>query len=277
MYPSGDFLKRMKEALFIKDDIVSSYENGNSSLCAQDVDNLKNWSPGEDLVREYELHDEGYQEIMKLAQRLKKAFPKLFELLDAKDYTFRSVNEEIAENSMKGFIAGLGKLNISVDSPWVAYDNLISRDQIQKRLGINYSLSNTNVMGMWDFCRYMTAGIDKKMSPWCALFSTEDLKVMEYVDDIREYFRNGYGNPTNKLFGEIAIAELLKSFREVIAGNGKKIAAYVTRASTTEMIFSALGLFNDRILSTTSQKYDRKWMTSKFAGFASNFIAVLNK
>ncbi|XP_075971143.1 multiple inositol polyphosphate phosphatase 1-like [Anticarsia gemmatalis] len=311
MNPSGDYVKQMKDAMFIKDYVASSYEHGNSSLCAQDVESLQNWTPDKGLFdKDSQLSEEGYQEMVGLGKRLRKAFSKLLEQLSTQDYTFRSVNEKVGQDSIKGFVEGFGN-KVQVEPPKSGYDSILpyatcgkyikdvkhnndsiaeaakyqasseflaSKDRIQRRLGIDNSLSEANYIAIWDFCRFTSSGINNKFSPWCALFTTEDLKVMEYADDLREYYSHGYGTPMNKLFGEIAMAELLKSFRNVKEGNGKKIEAYITRASTMEMVYAALGLFKDASpLPGNARKSDRKWRTSKFAGFASNLIAVLNK
>ncbi|KAJ0067034.1 hypothetical protein NL108_007846, partial [Boleophthalmus pectinirostris] len=45
-------------------------------------------------------------------------------------------------------------------------------------------------------CAYEFA-INNKNSPWCQLFDEEDAKVMEYVSDLREYWKRGYGHDIN--------------------------------------------------------------------------------
>lgn len=145
-------------------------------------------------------------------------------------------------------------------------------------MGIDYTLTNANIIAIWDFCRYTTIGIPNKFSPWCALFTTEDLKVMEYVEDLDHYYRNGYGVATNKLFGEIVLSDILKSFRDVKEGKGRKIHAYVTDGGTMDMVYTALGLFKDASpLTGQKRKVDRSWRTSKFSIFSNNLFAVLNK
>lgn len=153
-----------------------------------------------------------------------------------------------------------------------------SKDRIQRRLGIDYPLTPTNITALYDLCRYTSSGITNTFSPWCALFTTEDLKVMEYVADLRHYYKSGYGTPMSELFGQITLTDLLKSFQEAKSGKGRKITAYISHATMMDMLHTALKLFKDDApLSSSKRKPDRKWRSSKLAIFSANLMAVLNK
>lgn len=116
------------------------------------------------------------------------------------------------------------------------------------------------------------------MSPWCALFTTEDLKVLEYYGDLRHYYRNGYGNKINPRLGQIPLVDLLKTFQQAVDGKGKKIVAYFTHATMIDMVYTALDLFKDNDPLTSAQRNsDRKWRTSKWTTFGANLFVVLNK
>lgn len=49
----------------------------------------------------------------------------------------------------------------------------------------------------YTMCRYDKALTYKNVSPWCAAFSNEDLLVLEYVDDLLYYYKDGYGYDIN--------------------------------------------------------------------------------
>lgn len=38
-------------------------------------------------------------------------------------------------------------------------------------------------------------------SPWCAVFSKDDLMVQEYDDDIYDFYKDSYGRPLNPKMG----------------------------------------------------------------------------
>lgn len=152
------------------------------------------------------------------------------------------------------------------------------KDRMQRRIGIDYTLTDVNITALYDWCRYTWEGSENKVSPWCALFTTEDLKVLEYADDLKHYYENGYGTQTNELFGKIPLADLLNQFQEVKDGKGKKIVTYFTDTTMIEMVYTALNLFNDENpLNGARKDPKRKWRNSKLSPFSSNLFAVLNR
>ncbi|KAJ8732796.1 hypothetical protein PYW07_015395 [Mythimna separata] len=309
--PGTEFGNSMKDALVIKDYIVSSYERGNCSLCAQDVENLQRWQDDKQMFEKpYQLTKEGSLESEGIGRRLKEAFPKLLAKLDKNDYQIRPAPGAWMADSAKAFVDGLydrpltvqpAKTDFDVIAPYDTCQKYIdlklsgkpyeesmkflrspeylaSKDRIQRRLGIDYTLTDTNITALYDLCRYPTSGLTNKFSPWCALFTTEDLKALEYVADLRHYYRSGYGTPMNELFGQIALTDLLKSFQDSKTGKGKKITAYSTHATMMDMVYTALKLFKDDApLTGAFRKPDRKWRSSKLAVFSSNLMVVLNK
>lgn len=118
----------MRDALIIKDYIVSSYEKGNSSLCAQDVENLRNWKVNMDIFEKpSELTKEGYQESEGIARRLKQAFPKLLENLENEHALIRPARGYWIEESAKGFIQGISDKRLTVQQPGIEFDILTVR------------------------------------------------------------------------------------------------------------------------------------------------------
>lgn len=117
-----------------------------------------------------------------------------------------------------------------------------------------------------------------KPSPWCALFTSEDLQVLEYIEDLKHYYSDGYGTPMNKMFGYIPLADLLQNFKAIKQGKGKKITAYFGYKTTVDMTITALGMFEDeKPLMSGKRNRERKWRSSRLSNFASNIMAVLSK
>ena len=50
---------------------------------------------------------------------------------------------------------------------------------------------------IYDMCRFDKALNFGKLSPWCAAFSPEDLLIFEYNEDMKSYYKNGYGYEIN--------------------------------------------------------------------------------
>ncbi|CAH2266195.1 jg6487 [Pararge aegeria aegeria] len=310
--PSAMFSEKMKEAISTKKYIIDSYEKGHSSLCAQDIENLRKWEPDYkfyDGVRD--IMEEGRQEMIGASKRLKEAFPVLLRDLPKGSYTFRSGQGLWIERSMEAFVSGFGKPSLVIDdvkpnqdvmNPYANCDYyqqnvrnspkssaesnrylthpeyLAAKDRIHRRSGIEYSLTDENITALYDLCRYDWNAVEYKISPWCAIFTKDDLEVLEYVQDLNHYYRNSYGTPVNEVFGKVPLGDLFTNFESVTKGGGKKIVAYVTHSTMLDQIYMTLGLFKDSVpLTGANRDRDRKWRTSKISTFGVNFVAVLNR
>ncbi|XP_013178148.1 PREDICTED: multiple inositol polyphosphate phosphatase 1-like [Papilio xuthus] len=310
--PGENFVYKMLDATLLKDYIKTSHEKGDGIMCAQDVDNLSNWIIDEDTFHNvHQIAKEGYEEMAGLGHRFSAVFKDLLISTDEKNYTLRSAYGHWLENSAKGFIQGIGNESLVIDKPHKTYDIiapyescnyymkgvkqnpeiykeptkyqdmtefLAVKEGIQKRTGINYTLTNENITSLYDLCRYTSSGTHKKLSPWCALFTTEDIKVLEYIGDLRHYYRNSYGTPVNKIFGRIPLTDLLETFIKAKNGKGNLFTIYFTHATMMDMVYTALGLFKDEVPLTAEFRNDtRKWRSSKSSAFASNLMVTLNR
>ncbi|XP_038210399.1 multiple inositol polyphosphate phosphatase 1-like [Zerene cesonia] len=307
--PGGNYSLYMKDAISLRNKVKSSYEKGTRFLCAQDVENLINWQVDSELFdKAHSLTREGYQEMFGIGKRLREAFIQLLDKVENGSYVIRSAYGHWVENGVIGFVEGLSN-NKSMEIQHLAPQNdslavyyrcpkymkeirrhpktyseydtylenkeyLAAKKRIENRVGVE--LTNDNITGLYDLCRYAWSAIDNKPSPWCALFSMKDLEVMEYAGDLRHYYRNGFGNQLNVLMGEIVISDLYKKFIHAKDNRGVKIVAYFSHATMLDMVVSALGVFNDKMpLTGTFRNVNRKWRSSKVSAFAANLIAVL--
>lgn len=101
---------------------------------------------------------------------------------------------------------------------------------------------------------------------------------MEYMGDMKHYYRNSYGSRFSKKFGEVTMADLLKKFRLAKDGKGEKFTGYFTHATMVNMIYAALGLFEDKKPLTADHRDPRrKWRSSTISSFSANIVAVLNR
>lgn len=123
IYPGISTSGHMQDALVFKDYVVSSHDSGSSSLCAQDVDNLRNWSPDSKMFGQtHQLSEEGHEEVLGLGSRFKQAFPKLFSKLDKENYIFRPASGNWIEESAKAFISGLQNERLVIEKVKEDYD-----------------------------------------------------------------------------------------------------------------------------------------------------------
>ncbi len=69
-------------------------------------------------------------------------------------------------------------------------------DAVEKRLGLT-GLDDDQMKLLYNLCRFEEAFRPSETSAWCAAFSTEDLKVLEYFEDLKYYYKNGYATDIN--------------------------------------------------------------------------------
>ncbi|XP_075971142.1 multiple inositol polyphosphate phosphatase 1-like [Anticarsia gemmatalis] len=308
--PGGRFAKQMKAVLEFKQYILNNYETGNHTMCAQDIENLRKWQPSKSVMNEpNELNDEGYLEMVGIASRLRETFPDLLSDLHEGEYLFHPAFGNRMLDSAKAFIEGLQYRGLTIEKVINGYDDMAphatcgvyqrdvrlnpnvfdevtkyekTSDYLDTKYNIESKLgdrtTNDDIVALYDLCRYLWDGINKIASPWCALFTTKDLEVLEYTGDLMHYYRNGYGTKYSKAFGEIILADMLRNFESTKRHKGKKIISYFAHATSIDTILVALNLFKDaNHLTGAYRNSDRKWRTTKLSTFGANLIAVLNK
>ncbi|CAH2266193.1 jg6486 [Pararge aegeria aegeria] len=310
--PGIDYGRNMLEALVIRDYVVTSFSNGKSSMCSQDVENLRDWEVDTELFENtHGLTAEGYKEMKEIGKRIKEAFKELLTNLEDGSYTLRSAYGAWIENGVDGFVKGISSIPLMVEKSNPKYDIMAPyeacpkylagvkhnpgtykeadmyqstpefkaiKERIKNLTGVQYPLTDTNVTSLYDLCRYTWSPINNNRSPWCALFTNEDLYALEYYGDLRHYYRNGYGTPMPKKFGQIPMADLYKTFVNAKDGNHRKLTTYFSHATMMDMVYNALEWFKDEIpLRSVYRDPNRKWRSTMTSPFAGNLIAVLTR
>lgn len=131
--PSAYNSNIMKDAIAIRNYVVSSYEEGRSSLCAQDIENLRNWEFNESFFNgKQDITEEGREEMIGLSKRLKQAFPDLLNSLQKGSYTFRPARGLWIENSVTHFAKSFGNNDLVIEKAETDSDimNVSSKDNI---------------------------------------------------------------------------------------------------------------------------------------------------
>ncbi|XP_050350969.1 multiple inositol polyphosphate phosphatase 1-like [Nymphalis io] len=299
-------------------EILIAYENNRTHLtnCFQDIEDLLHWSWNStlDTLPNY-LTGIGYEEIFDLGKRVREKFETLLSGTPDKFY-FRPTNEQRTTTSAIAFVHGLtfgtgANLTTSIDEPWEQdnvirpyesckkYQNEVKKGQklvnqlalydsspevlavterVRKHLGIKYQVTVADTYNLYELCRFHRSWSPNLRSPWCSFFTNEDLEVMEYRDDVRHYYRNGYGSEVNANLGTSALKDLYENFENATLNRGKNIVSYFTHDTMFEMVISALGLYKDtEPLHGSYRNANRLWRTSEIAAFSTNLIAVLFK
>ncbi|XP_034832258.1 multiple inositol polyphosphate phosphatase 1-like [Maniola hyperantus] len=275
--PSTADTRNMRKTVALRDDILHNHGEGKGEMCAQDVEDLQNWTwnPKLDFKTSY-LTSHGYQELFEFGQRFGQKFTSFLE--DVSSSMIRPTSEQRTQGSVKAFVQGLQGINRTFVIENHILNDPVARVQenVQRKTGIEMELKPTIIMGMYDLCRFYRSYSLFKRSPWCSVFSDDDLEILEYVEDIVHYFRNGYGKSLNALTGAVGLKDLYEKFQNASQTGQKSFTAYFTHDTMVDMIYTAMGLYkDDPKLSGLERVKDRKWRTSFLTPFAANFVAVL--
>uniref|UniRef100_T1GEJ6 Multiple inositol polyphosphate phosphatase 1 n=1 Tax=Megaselia scalaris TaxID=36166 RepID=T1GEJ6_MEGSC len=102
------------------------------------------------------------------------------------------------------------------------------------------------------------------------------LWILEYDEDIKYFYKAGYGNPLNLNQPCEAVKDMLK-FLENDSPSTPKAAGYFTHSTMVQMFVSALGINNDHETMKADdypRNANRKYRISKSGPFAANIAAV---
>ncbi|KRT86210.1 Phosphatase [Oryctes borbonicus] len=160
-------------------------------------------------------------------------------------------------------------------------DSLIMKraiDKINKKLNLDKALSFDDVFLMYTTCAFETAWTSKRKSPWCIAFDMDTIKVIEYAEDLKYYWLDGYGK-------EITYKQACKVFNDMLnfitdQNPYPKAVFYFTHSGTLLKMLSHLNLYKDDE-SLRAAGYDknhnRKWRVSHIDTFGGNLAFILYK
>ena len=84
---------------------------------------------------------------------------------------------------------------------------------VSKRLGFKSNLEVNDITLMYTTCSFETAWNPSELSAWCAVFSEEDFKVLEYHTDIECYWKHGYGFELTFKRACRTVVDIVESFK----------------------------------------------------------------
>ncbi|XP_067155685.1 multiple inositol polyphosphate phosphatase 1 [Apteryx mantelli] len=132
-------------------------------------------------------------------------------------------------------------------------------------------------------CSYELA-IKNMTSPWCSLFNEEDAKVLEYLNDLKQYWKRGYGYDINSrsscnLFQDI-FQQLDKAVEESKSSKpiSSPVIVQIGHAETLQPLLALMGFFKDdeplRANNYVKQTH-RKFRSGRIVPYAANLVFVL--
>ncbi|KAI9563599.1 hypothetical protein GHT06_011063 [Daphnia sinensis] len=319
-YPSSRDVFRMKDRLpKLRKTILQNHKERRGTLCQQDIDGLSNnGSIRIDDDFDEKLTATGREELLVLARRFRGRFADFFNsqpAFNTQDYHFRHIASLPSQSSARSFSRGIftnGDIQLTEapvgDRLVHFYENCTRwREQVEEkgmleqeltlfrqsvtfqntladvttRLGFQYNMSSDDMLMIYDICRYQKAWYLEQISPWCAAFTSENLKVLEFGEDLETYHKQGYGHELNYHQACPLVEDLVTRIRAFKANNGtenqQRGVFYFTEGEGLLRFIARMGLAKDEqpLTNDMTPSAERKWRTSLMGSFAANVAVVL--
>ncbi|XP_011496891.1 PREDICTED: multiple inositol polyphosphate phosphatase 1-like [Ceratosolen solmsi marchali] len=300
--------------------IYNHENRGNGRLCNNDFQALKNWYPYPSLNETFanELTRQGEQDMRLLARRLQSEFPDILradpQINNYQIYKFRSSNTSRTRKSMEAFMDGLFNSRNAVPKEYTpSNDSLLHADKncpewdksydtdhvndesdkfilgteyqnliqnVSSRLGFSHNINNESIGLMYDMCRYEKAWEINRLSIWCSIFNKQELKILEYLEDLNHFYYTGPGREINKKLGCPLVKDMFEHFRNLESGhdeNEPKGIFYFSHTVTLQNFMAALDIDKDSTPLLASNYHSvtrRHYRTSMHGAFGTNIVAV---
>ncbi|OQR76446.1 hypothetical protein BIW11_07781 [Tropilaelaps mercedesae] len=294
-----------------------------SRLCKQDLQDLSKWVfpfvPDQDNM----VAPEGVRITEAQVQRLSKRFPSVFDegrpfsssiqvdftsRVRSRDTAYAFVSQwftkDVFDNIIKQKIRGnvndrllqfhkdcqdlLKRKGKYVKTPpqvfqleaSTYYSSLL--ETLSSRLGRKVTKGEMKLM--FNQCRYEIAIFGQ--SPWCAVFTSEDLKLLEFREDLDDFYKDSYGNDRNWQQACPVAQDLFEYINEIespsYAANFPRVVLHFSHAGAFKKVVSYFGVgrsanSGDGSLSLTwdSVCAQRLWRSSQLAPFNANILFVM--
>lgn len=299
----------------IKELILNSDKLPNDFIRNRDLDLLRSWKPSLDLDDENKLTHEGEEEMLLLAERMQSRFPEVFDnAYSNTTYKFKYTFSQRTKKSAYYFAAGLFGKNTAKDvwfpepskrDPILRFYKLCDKwkkeiktqvreqgehkkfhqspemikvvQEVNEKLGLeNDLLTVDDIVLMYVACGFETAWNKRSKSPWCSPISENNFKILEYMEDLKYYWQDGYGYDLTYRQACPAFGDMINHFEST--NEYPKATIYFTHSGTLLKMLAHLGLYKD-VDALTASKYgemtNRKWKTSLIDSFATNLAFVL--
>lgn len=310
-YPGKQTVASMEKLWDLRDAIIRNKNDRYGQMCDADLDALREWRLDVNESISNNLTPAGEEELQLLAGRLRERFPAAFERkYSARWYQFRHTDTQRTLLSAGKFAEGLFGKNVVVLPPplkddkliqpyasckeWLALDKKEPEEYVKlvqgpegialvkaisDRLGFLGPLKFDDVNTMYDMCRYDKAWDLRKLSPWCSVFTKEQLEFMEYLEDLRYYYKSGYGDDMSVKLGCPMAKDMLERFRPLAEGTAEQPSGifYFGHSSGLHMLQSRLGVYRPAQPLTAAnreQQRNRSWRVSQMGPFAGNLGAI---
>ncbi|XP_075160420.1 multiple inositol polyphosphate phosphatase 1 [Haematobia irritans] len=312
--PSKSTIQKAPRLEQLRDAIADNYrvkaDLPEDILCTEDLIAIKMWKWNASITDDMEnyLTGQGYEDLRGTARTYQKYFPEVLTKDYSSDYyRFRHTDTQRTTESFKAFTEGLFGLNSDAKADDIPEQDLLLRPydycqswsaqnykgegsesakfrnlsiwnqtmyDVSRRLGFKYTLESEDIELMYDICRYEQAWQVDRTSVWCAAFKADQVSVFEYEDDLKYFYKSGYGFEANSRLNCRVVQDMISHLSSKSMPN---VVTYFGHSTGVQTLITALGIDKDDVpllASNYKEHSERRWSTSKMDPFASNFLAV---
>lgn len=314
--PSAAFIEKMNDRLpEIQNLILNNNPEPTQHLRHSDLYAFQKWRTKLRTSDEKKLTHEGEDEMLELAERMQARFPNILRpVYSNTSYYFRYTATHRTKASATFFAAGLFGRQVVKDvwfpkpiknDPILRFYKLCPRWQqevknnpaalserkrfeesehmlniissVNKMLNLEDELDLDDIYLMYLTCSFETAWNKKKKSPWCSVFSTKTVGGLEFAEDLKYYYRDGYGYEVTYKQACRMLDDAISYFENKL--EYPKATVYFTHSGTLLKLLAHLGLYKDQepLKHTHYSNNSHQWRVSKIDAFGSNLAFVLYK
>ncbi|XP_053368204.1 multiple inositol polyphosphate phosphatase 1b isoform X1 [Clarias gariepinus] len=213
----------------------------------------------------------------------------LLNLWDVRDVGFRHyVNDSLMRffDQCKRFVEEVEQ-NKTALKEVTLFKSSPEMDEVCRRMASRLQIPHTQmtpdlVEAAFFLCAYEFA-IKSKNSPWCNLLDELDAQVLEYKNDLKQYWKRGYGYDINRKSSCVLFHDL---FRRLDQASYDYRFGEVTKAVTIQLghgetllpLLSLMGFFRDETPLTAKNfpfQLSRKFRSGQIVPYAANLLFVL--
>ncbi|KAI5723557.1 hypothetical protein M8J76_008015 [Diaphorina citri] len=155
---------------------------------------------------------------------------------------------------------------------------------VSRRLGFTYNLTLEKIDQIYETCRYEKALHLQTLPAWCASFSKRELKILEYYEDLKYYYKDGFGNNVSGRMACPLVKDMFEKFSKTatlrdptLTDIGQLGTFYFTHTTMILLLLHRLDIAHDKVPPTHDNfatQNKRLWRTSLIDPFAANLAAV---
>lgn len=154
---------------------------------------------------------------------------------------------------------------------------------ISKRLGFTENLTDEDIENMYNNCCYDKSLRPMEISAWCSVFSKPELHLLEYYEDLGQYFKSGFSHPFNPKLGCMPWKHMMETFNKTVEEKVAmpRVVNMYSHDTLLNLMFTTLGFGKDRepLMGTGYEDLlvNRTFRSSLNTPFAGNIALILHE